>query len=161
MWRGFVLLISLIATVTSHTFKNIYWVYAFVPFLWCSFLSISIILAHFAPSVYKRQVFLTFSLCTGTEHREEPKSIFEKYAPQPYSSIFAFPESFFHFGIEVNTGILTCSPAHAASTLSSPKHFFPVNVIDSPLVGSISSLQMLLFCTSRLRYCFFICIYSC
>lgn len=105
-----------------------------------------------------------FPLCTGLSPMKSRNPwAFEKYAPQQQSSISAFPESLFHFCIKVNRGILYVLSRPCSQHAQQPPStvFFRANMIDSPLVGSISSLKMLLFCTSGVRYCFFICIYSC
>lgn len=129
------------------------------------------------PGVFSLSYVLTgfstihFPLCMETESNEEKKSVgIQKYVPRQQSSNFTFPESLFHFCIQVNTQILYVPssmqlPCSTAPKLHAPQlHstvFFKANVIDSSLVGSMSSLKMILFCTSGVRYCFFICVYSC
>lgn len=101
---------SLLISTISQTLKNIC---CFSIFLFPFYILINSFIVYFHnPGMFhssniQQSGFSAnhFHLCMETEPNKEPKSIFLhlRYAPQPYSSKFVFPESLFHFCIQANT----------------------------------------------------------
>lgn len=89
-----------------------------------------------------------FPLCMGTECNEEWKSVgIWEICTTTIVIHTAVPESLFHFHIQINIGILYVLSLLCRQNTQQPPStvFFRANKIDSPLVGSINSLECFCF----------------